>query len=202
MDVRPSRGLVPELVPPPGVKALLFDCDGTLVDTLGVYRHAWTGPLADRGFDMSEEWFDRHAGMAMRPFLEDALGTVSQEEYEAVEREGLDSFLAHLHLVVAFEHVVDIARAYHGVLPLAVVSGGPESPVLRSLDAAGILPLFEMVITADQVEHSKPAPDGYLLAARRLGFAPAECVAYEDSETGLRSARAAGIPVIDVRGTG
>lgn len=202
MTARPSRVLVPGLVPPPEARALLFDCDGTLVDSLGVYQHAWTGPLRDRGFEVTDEWFARHAGTSMRPFIEAALGEVTPQEYDAIEQAGLDSFLSQIHLIVAFEHVVDIARAYHGVLPMAVVSGGREEPVLRSLEAVGIAGLFELVITADQVEHPKPAPDGYLMAAEHLGLSPQQCLAYEDSETGLRSARAAGVPVIDVRGTG
>ncbi len=202
MEVRrPSYELVAELVPPPGVRALLFDCDGTLVDSLGVYQHAWTGPLADRGFTMTDEWFQSYAGASMRPFIEGALGVLAPEEYDEVERAGFDSFLAHIHLIQAFEHVVDIARAYHGVLPMAVVSGGREQPVLRSLEAVGIRELFDVVVTSDQVEHSKPAPDCYLMAAEHLGVAPGDCLAYEDSETGLRSARAAGVPVLDVRGT-
>ena len=83
---------------------------------------------------------------------------------------------------------------------MAVVSGGPRSEVLLSLRAVGIDELFDAIVTADDVTHAKPAPDGYLLAARLLGVSPQHCIVYEDSSTGMESARAAGITmIIDVR---
>ena len=105
-----------------------------------------------------------------------------------------------MHLLEPFEHVVEVARAHHGRIPLAVVSGGPRAAVVASLRAVGIEDLFDVVITVDDVRHGKPAPDVYLKAMAELGVSPEDCVAYEDSASGMRSAADAGIPVIhDVR---
>ena len=83
---------------------------------------------------------------------------------------------------------------------MAVVSGGPRVAVLASLRAVGIEHLFDLVVTADDVPAGKPAPDAYLKAIADLGVDPQACVAYEDSASGMASARDAGIPVIhDVR---
>jgi HAD superfamily hydrolase (TIGR01509 family) len=100
----------------------------------------------------------------------------------------------------AFEHVVDIARQFHGTLPIAVVSGGPRRAVERTLAGAGIADLFDLVVTNSDVSNGKPAPDVYLLAMERLGVSAEHCVAYEDSGSGIESATSAGIPhVFDVR---
>jgi len=197
----PSHEIAPALAPPSNVRALLFDCDGTLLDTLGVYKESWRVPFGQRGFDITDEWFYARAGLAMDPFILAALPHLDLAELRQVEREGMDSFFEQLHSVERFEHVVDVARAFTGILPVAVVSAGRRDTVERSLQAARIRELFDFVITLDDVEHPKPAPDCYLLAVARLGLMPGEVLAYEDSDAGLAAARAAGIGVIDVRGT-
>ena len=136
----------------------------------------------------------------MVPFVRGAFPDVDGDELTAIGQEGVELFLQSTHLLEPLEHVVDIARNYHGVLPMAVVSGGPRAAVVDSLHAVGISGLFDPVITVDDVAHGKPAPDAYLLAAQRLGVDPAQCVAYEDSGSGMTSAREAGVGVIiDVR---
>ena len=110
-----------------------------------------------------------------------------------------DSF-ERAHELEAFEHIVDIARHFHGRVPIAVVSGGPRDAVERTLEATGLDALFDLVVTNSDVAHGKPAPDVYLLAMERLGVDPEHCIAYEDSGSGLASAEAAGIAhVRDVR---
>jgi len=195
----PLNPLVPALVPPADVRALLFDCDGTLLDTLPVYRRAWAAPFAEHGFEITDAWFDAHAGLAIGPFIASALPDVEQAEHPAIERAGLNAFLDELDTVTAFEHVVDIARAYTGRIPVGVVSAGRRDAVERSLEVSRIRDLFDFVITLDDVGRPKPAPDGYLLAVDRLGVAAEQTLAYEDSESGLAAARAAGVRVIDVR---
>ena len=83
---------------------------------------------------------------------------------------------------------------------MAVVTGGFRDAVVPSLDAVGITGLFDVIVTADDVAHSKPAPDVYLRAMQLLDVPPHECVVYEDSEIGIESARRAGIStIVDVR---
>lgn len=197
----PWHTVRPALRPPEQVQALLFDCDGTLLDTLGVYQESWRGPFARRGFAITDEWFHARAGLAMDPFILAALPHLDPAGLRQVEQEGMDSFFGRLGSVERIEHVVDVARAFTGVLPVAVVSAGRRDAVERSLDAGRIRDLFDFVITLDDVEQPKPAPDCYLLAVERLGLPPGEVLAYEDSDAGVAAARAAGVHVIDVRGT-
>ena len=82
---------------------------------------------------------------------------------------------------------------------MAVATGGIRLVCERLLDDAGVRDWFAAVVTADDVEHGKPAPDTYALAAERLGVDPHDCVAFEDAEPGLQSARAAGMTAVDVR---
>lgn len=188
------------LDPPPGTRALLFDCDGTLVDTLSLYRVCWRQTFGRHGFDMSDEWFAEHAGMHVHEFVERAFPGTDVDFRGAVIGEGMAMFMSSVHLVEPMEHVVEIAREHHGHIPLAVVSSGPNSAVWASLEAVGITGLFDVVLTLADVEEGKPAPDGYLRAMALLGVDPQHCVAYEDSTTGIAAARAAGIPtVVDVR---
>ena len=186
--------------PPEGTEALLFDCDGTLVDTMGLYRICWRQVFGRHGFDMSDDWFDTWAGHSTIPFVTAALPGYDAEHLAAVAQEGVDLFLESTHLLEPLDHVVQIARRHHGRIPMAVVSGGPRDAVMASLEAVGISDLFDVIVTVTDVEHGKPAPDGYLRAIELLGVRPEACVAYEDTASGIESARGAGIPaIVDVR---
>jgi beta-phosphoglucomutase-like phosphatase (HAD superfamily) len=194
-------GHIPDgLMPPVGTRALLFDCDGTLVDTLALYRRCWDVVFGKRGFTITDEWFETWRGHSMEAFLTAALPQLDEQGLIDVENEGLELFFERSHELEAFDHVVDIARQFHGTMPIAVVSGGPRRAVERTLEGAGIAELFDLVVTNNDVSNGKPAPDVYLLAMERLGVSPEHCVAYEDSGSGIQSAMSAGIPyVFDVR---
>ncbi len=188
------------LDPPPGARALLFDCDGTLVDTMHLHRIVWHQIFGRHGFEITDGWWDEHANVAVGPFVRAAIADADDALVDQLLDEGNALFVDALHLLQPIEHVVAIACEHHGRLPLAVVSGGFRGPVVGSLEAVGIADLFDVIVTADDVVHSKPAPDLYLRAMELLGVSPEECIVYEDSEIGMASARAAGISaVIDVR---
>jgi beta-phosphoglucomutase-like phosphatase (HAD superfamily) len=186
--------------PPDGTQALLFDCDGTLVDSLSLYRVCWRQVFGRHGFEMSDDWFAHHAGNDVHAFVGQAFPDAPVEVRSEIIDEGMALFMASTHLIEPLEHVVEVARAHHGRIPMAVVSSGLDDAVRQSLDAVGITGLFDVILTLDDVAAGKPAPDGYLRAIELLGVDPAHCVAYEDSSTGMESARAAGVPtVVDVR---
>jgi HAD superfamily hydrolase (TIGR01509 family) len=152
------------------------------------------------GFEMTDEWFTTWGGHSTQPFVEAAFPGRDPEFIAQVSREGHEMFLESTHLLEPFEHVLAVARAHHGRVPMAIVSGGPRAAVLASLNAVGIADLFDLVVTADDVATGKPAPDAYLKAIADLGVEAAACVAYEDTASGMASARGAGIPVVlDVR---
>jgi HAD superfamily hydrolase (TIGR01509 family) len=190
------------LTPPPGTAALLFDCDGTLVDTMQLHRIVWHQIFGRYGFEMTDEWWEEYANVAVGPFVRAVIPDAADALAMQLLEEGNQLFLEALHLLEPIEHVVEIAREFHGRLPMAVVTGGFRDVILPTLDTVGITGLFDPIVTTDDVVDSKPAPDLYLRAMAMLGVDPGQCVAYEDSEIGMASARAAGVgTVIDIRRT-
>jgi beta-phosphoglucomutase-like phosphatase (HAD superfamily) len=186
--------------PPPHARALLFDCDGTLVDTMGLHRVVWQQIFSRYDFEITDAWWEEYANTAMEPFALAAIPDASPSLIDELTQEGIDLFAESVHLLEPLEHVVAVAREQHGRVPMAVVTGGFRDAVVPSLDAVGITGLFDVIVTADDVGHSKPAPDVYLRAMQLLNVPAHECVVYEDSEIGIESARRAGISaIVDVR---
>lgn len=184
----------------PRPQALLFDCDGTLVDTMGVHREVWSQIFARYGFEVTDGWWADYANVALVPFVRAVVPDASEELCNALNVEGMQMYLEVLHHVQPLEHVIEIARAAHGTLPMAVVTGGYREIIVPTLDAAGITDLFDHIVTADDVVSSKPAPDVYARAVSLLGVDASQCIAYEDSEIGMQSARDAGVGrIIDIR---
>ncbi len=188
------------IAPPEPFGGLIFDCDGTLADTMPNHYRAWADALRASGAEFTEQRFYEMAGMP------------SADIIRALNREGgydLDVDRTHddkerryvelLHTVTEIEAVAEVARAYRGRVPMAVASSGIRAVVDQTLTATGLLSLFDAVVTGDEVVQGKPAPDIFLLAARRLGLAPADCVVYEDGDVGLEAARRAGMRAVDVR---
>ncbi|WP_433379552.1 HAD family hydrolase [Actinoplanes sp. CA-142083] len=185
---------------PPTVDAVVFDCDGLLVDTETCWTRAETAIFAEHGHGFGP---DRKQIVIGRT-LEDA-GTAMAGYFD---RPGEGPELARrLHDLVAVElkagaDALPGARALvaglRGRIPIAVASNSPRPFVDAALKSAGIDDLFEVVVTADDVEHPKPAPDLYLAACARLGADPARSIAFEDSRTGVASAQAAGMYVVGV----
>lgn len=181
---------------------LIFDCDGTLADTMPVHYRAWCETLAPYGLTFSEERFYEWGGVPTR----DIIARLSNEaavslDIDAVSTERDSAFLrlAQTVTILPVEPVLRIAEAHRGRLPLAVATGGTHRQVNGILDALNIREWFDAIVAAEDVARPKPAPDVFLEAARRLGVPPGECEAYEDGDAGLEAARAAGMAVVDVR---
>ena len=188
------------LEPPAHAQALLFDCDGTLVDTMHLHRIVWHQIFGRYGYEITDEWWEEYANVAVGPFVRAVIPDASDALVQQLLEEGNTLFVEALHLLEPIEHVVEVARAFHGRMPMAVVTGGFRDVVIPSLDAVGITDLFDVIVCADDVVHSKPAPDVYLRAMQLLSVAPDACVVYEDSDIGMASAAAAGVEsIVDIR---
>jgi beta-phosphoglucomutase-like phosphatase (HAD superfamily) len=195
-----SSSIHAALTPPEPFSALLFDCDGTLVDSVTAYERSWERAFAAQGRTMSPEWYRARTGLSPAALADAAaLDDLTPLDKQTVQAEAVRHFVELVGLVRANERIAAVAHAHHGAVPMAVVSGGPKAGVHASLQAAGILGLFDVVVTVEDVERGKPAPDLYLVALDRLQVAAADCVAYEDTDEGLTAAKAAGIRCIDVR---
>jgi beta-phosphoglucomutase family hydrolase len=188
--------------PPPGTTGLIFDCDGTLADTMPAHYKAWTAMLSRYGISFPEPRFYAMGGMPtasiIRVLASDA--GVDLTDVDAMVQEKEQAFLTHLDDVTIIEPVIAIAAAHRGKLPIAVASGGYRDTVTRTLDRLAIRDWFDAMVVAEDTPRHKPEPDVFLEAARRLGVAAAGCVVFEDTDIGLEAARRAGMAGVDVRG--
>lgn len=188
------------IAPPSPYKAIIFDCDGTLADTMPAHAKAWVAAYQSLGIEIAETPFLEMGGLPNRAIIEHlnaefGYGLDVAQTQEAKEKLYLDM----LHTVTEITAVTDIARAHRGKVPIAVASSGLGRVVKETLASLGILDLFDAIVTADDVVHGKPAPDIFLLAAERLGTAPADCIVYEDGDPGLEAARRAKMRAVDIR---
>lgn len=182
------------------IKGIIFDCDGTLADTMPLHWKAWSTVTSKHGLRFPEDRFYALGGVPSR----DIIAMLCREQgleldCHAVAREKEESYLPFLPEVQPVEIIVKVAEANHGKLPMAVASGGLKPIIEQVLQHLGIFHYFDAIVTSEDVKHQKPAPDIFLEAARRIGVAPELCRAYEDTDLGMQAIRAAGMEAIDVR---
>ena len=183
------------------VNALIFDCDGTLADTMPAHYRAWQVVLAPLALSFPEERFYALAGVPTVRISELLVRESGRQDVDAAALAALKerTYRESVHQVNGIEKVLAIARAARGRLPLAVGSGSPRDLVDSTLEAIGTTGWWQAVVAAEDVEHPKPAPDVFLEAARRLGVPAAGCTVYEDGDLGLEAERRAGMTAIDIR---
>lgn len=183
--------------------ALIFDCDGTLTNSMPVHYLCWSTVLARHGIDFSEERFYALGGMPTETIvrmLAEELGRPLDPV--AITQEKEDAFLETLHALEPLAHVVEIARSNRGKKRLAVASGGIRRVIEAQLRQINCLDWFDAVITAEDTPRHKPHPDVFLEAAQRLGTPPERCCVYEDADLGIEAAKRAGMDWVDVRKMG
>jgi len=181
-------------------RGYIFDCDGTLADSMPLHWQAWRTVTRRHNLEFPENRFYALGGVPSR----DILKMLGQEQgvtldYLAVAREKEAEYLPLIAQVEPINAVVAVARENHGRVPMAVASGGMRHVIVQVLDHLGITGLFKAIVTSEDVAHQKPAPDIFLEAARRIGVPPEFCRAYEDTDLGLQAIRAAGMEAVDVR---
>lgn len=187
----------------PEVKGLIFDCDGTLVDTMHLHWEAWEELFQEMGSEWPEEF---------KEFVDELCGVPTKGIVEKLNEKfhfGLDvetfskrkEELATTKLGRArsIAPVIDLVKEHHGKLPMAVASGGVRVNVERALDAVALKDYFETIVTACDPVAPKPSPEIFLEAAKRMGIEPQYCQVFEDGEVGLKAARDAGMIATDVR---
>lgn len=187
--------------PKSGFDAVIFDCDGTLVDSMPAHFDAWCEALAlyGAGGVFKEDVFFAMGGRPTRDIVVEL-----NDEYnlrldpEAVAFAKREAFLKRIHTVTLIDEVAEFAESLRGKVPMAIASGGSRMVVEKTLRVVGVSDWFDEVVTADDVSEGKPAPDIFLRAARLLGVLPGRCLALEDAPSGILAAQSAGMQVIAV----
>jgi beta-phosphoglucomutase-like phosphatase (HAD superfamily) len=187
----------PELLK--GFAALLFDCDGTLAETAELHHYALAQAIRNLGHDLPKQWYLERVGLS----LDKLLGEFKQlcgvrllgKDVSPFEEE---IYCGNTSMIREIKVVASIVRNNAGKIPMAVVSSSSRRMVLATLDALRLRPFFSAVVTVEDIANPKPAPDGFLKAAERLGVEPSRCLVFEDSQQGIDSARRANMTVEDV----
>jgi len=180
-------------------KAYLFDCDGTIVDSMPLHYVAWKRVLAEWGCEFGEQTFYSWGGMPVTEIIaalnvRDGLAMPIEE----VQRRKEALYFEILPELKAVPEVLEHIELSHGHIPFAVVSGSTRESVTASLTTLGILDRFETLVCAGDYERSKPDPQPFLIAAERLGVAPEDCLVFEDTDMGIQAATAAGMASVKV----
>src|SRR6266851_1829120 len=169
-------------------KGLIFDCDGTLADTMPLHWRAWRTITERHGLHLTEDRFYSLGGVPSRDILK--ILSIEQGvpvDHLAVAREKEAEYQPLIAQVEPINTVVGVAREHYGKIPLAVASGGTRAIIEQVLEHLGIRHLFQAIVTSEDVVKQKPAPDIFLEAARRIGVPPQFCRAYEDTDLGMQA---------------
>lgn len=183
-----------ELTINPKTKALIFDLDGTLADTMPVHFLAYKHILVKYGIDFTPELFAKLAGIPAVGTIEklnewfgtkmnaEEVGHFKEREYEKI-----------MHKMKPIMPVVELAKRYHGKLPMAVGTGGYKRLAWKTMDILGLDKYFDILVSTEDVSKPKPFPDTFLKCAELLGVEPVVCEVFEDAQLGIQAAQAAGM---------
>jgi HAD superfamily hydrolase (TIGR01509 family) len=186
-------------LPEGSFKAYLFDCDGTIADSMPLHYRAWKQALAEWNCEFDEELFYAWGGMPVAEII----ATLNQRHglsmpVEAVAHRKEKLYFELLPELKPVSDVLEHIEAKPRGIPFAVVSGSTRESVTASLISLNLLDRFDAMVCAGDYQKSKPDPEAFLLAAARLGVAPGDCLVFEDTDMGIQAAQAAGMASVKV----
>ncbi len=186
-------------IPAGDFRSYLIDCDGTIADSMPLHYIAWTKALGEWGCSFDEELFYSWGGKPTVKIVADLnamQGLNMPTETVAAHKENL--YYQLLPQLKPVPEVLEHIEAQQGRIPFAVVSGSSRASVVKSHTTLGLLDRFQVIVGSGDYKNGKPAPDGFLLAASRLGVAPRDCLVFEDTAMGIQAATAAGMASVRV----
>lgn len=184
----------------PHAKGLIFDLDGTLVNSMPIHYKAYQKVFAERGVDFSEKLFYELAGVASNRIVEiinEKNGSTLDPESISLLKE--DTYLKMMDQVKPVEAVLDVVKAFHGKLPMAIGTGSPGGHSWITVKTTGYDKYFDILVSRDDVVNGKPDPETFVKCAEAMGVEPKNCQVFEDGDLGLQAANTAGMVATDIR---
>jgi len=184
------------------LKAVIFDLDGTLLDTEGFQWLGWIEVLKPFGIDITKKEYFDYAGKTGNIIEKELVKKYNLKIKEGYLLEQKERLLMQWFKTkkISFMNFAEEAIDFflNNNLRLGIVSGGPKDEILLKLKRVGIRDKFSIITSAQEVSKGKPHPDIYLLAIKKFNLKPEECIVFEDTQYGVESAIDAGIPCIAV----
>jgi beta-phosphoglucomutase family hydrolase len=183
----------------PNTEALIFDLDGTLADSMPLHFEAWSKTAKILNVEYSNDFLLSCAGMPSAKIIE-LLNeknnySINPEEFSKIKEE---IFSRDIHNMKEIKSVTELVYKYHNKLPMAVGTGGKRKVAEETMKILGLDKYISILVSADDVELHKPAPDTFLKCAQLMGVSPEKCQVFEDAVLGIEAAKSAGMMVTDV----
>jgi beta-phosphoglucomutase family hydrolase len=184
----------------PSIKGLIFDFDGTIVDSMPAHYLSWKEAFASFGADFTEEFCYTHAGLPLLSVVKSYnQKTGNHLPAQAVVEKKDACHVAYLPQTKTIPEVMNIIERYHGKLPMAVATGNSRRLTTPLMEMLGLKAYFKAIIFGEDVTHGKPHPESFLKAASAIHVSPDKCEVFEDGDPGIEAAIKAGMKVTDVR---
>jgi beta-phosphoglucomutase family hydrolase len=177
--------------------ALIFDMDGTLVDSMPLHLDAWEITSAEFGLPFDRAELNEYGGIPTRKIV-----AILAEQHglnidvEAFARRKITLYLEQIDKARVFPQMWDLVKAHHGKVPMGIGTGSPRNQAEQILKSTGLDAYISVVVSADDVTNHKPHPDTFLKVAEQLGANPANCLVFEDTRIGIQSGKAAGMATV------
>jgi len=185
----------------PNAKGLIFDLDGTLLDSMPLHYEAWHEICKkELNFDFTETFFYDNAGVSSNRIFEKVKKLSGFEfDHDDMANRKEELYESKIHKLQVRENLVNIVKKYHGLLPMAIGTGSPGEGSWKAVKVVGLDKYLDIMVSKEMVEHPKPAPDTFLKCAELIGVPPGDCQVFEDGDPGIQAAKTAGMMITDIR---